>query len=141
MLYEYLIYDKEYFYKKLAEIFNIDYLIIKKSIELKKENITSKTNEGYLLPKNITIVSLLTQLFRYFAKSHFNKQTYKKLKIIYNTYFPKRLLNKKIKKKTLIRPLNKEENETIFNRFNESNKRLAEIAGLDKNKMNEYKYI
>lgn len=118
-------------YAKLAEILDVEYLFVKNSMEYKKENITPKTDKGFSMPQKVTIGSIITQPSSYFVKSHFNRESYKKLKIVYNTFFPKILLNKKIKKKIFIRLLNENEINTILNRFKESNKRLIKIANLD----------
>jgi hypothetical protein len=142
LIYEDLLFDKNYFYGQLSKIFKVDFTYIKDKIEfMQKQNVTPRTVDGKLKPKKITIGAVVTQPIRYLLKKNLDKNTFNAIKKVYNTIIPKRLLDKRLEIEIKIRKLDEREVEAILKKYYKSNLSLINKLFLDKEKMKKYNYI
>jgi hypothetical protein len=140
-LYEDLKNDKDYYYYSLAKIFNVDKILIKKYLERNVVNKSVILEDGSIKTERPTLSFLLTSKLKNNIREYLGENIFNISKKIYKNSIPDSLKGIKIGKEKIVNKLNDEESEKIFERYKEPNRRLAEIAGLDVNKMKEYKYF
>lgn len=141
LIYEELLYNKDQYYNKLANIVNVQKTYVANSLEKNIQNKTLYTDRGLVIIPGFTIGQKISKPFRFLIKEYFGQNLFNSLKLTYHKIFPNWILNKTITKELRIEPFTDDQINFIYKRFEHSNKSLIDTAELDKDKLIEYGYL
>jgi hypothetical protein len=142
LVYEDLLHDKDFYYQKLGSILNFPKNDIQNLLEKKIINRTAKTDDNRYLAGKKTLGLIISEKMKKISKQSKNMyKIYNKNKKIIKSILPEKFLNLKVGEEKIIEPLTKEEINLINERFQSSNRKLIEVAGLSAEKMRKYGYI
>tara|TARA_Y100000815_G_C13323292_1_gene493166 strand:- start:786 stop:1790 length:1005 start_codon:yes stop_codon:yes gene_type:complete len=137
LLFEDLLYNKEFFYKQLANIFSLKMEDVKELIEVNIQNTTEKSKDVYYKKVESSFHKKIISPIREMIFKGFNESFYLKSQKLYNLLVPKKLREGK----KSIKKLTESETDLIKKRFYASNLEFIEDKGLNKEKMELYKYV
>ncbi len=141
LVYEDLISDKPFFYKKISEMLNVNEHYVKGCMEKNIQNKSKVLENGIIQIEKATLGQKITKPFRHFFKKSMNDDLFNKTKLFYRALIPDSIRDKPVGAKIIIRRLTNEEELFIYNRFKKPNLELVQKFGLNLNKMKSYRYI